>query len=91
MEGPHDDELTWPLKEKFRIKLLNQISDSEHRSNILNYQNTDDRDVTHRVTDGDRADGWGKPEFISNEDLHKTTPTRQYFKDDCLFFQVTKL
>ena len=30
MEGPHDDELTWPLRGKFEIKLLNQISDTLH-------------------------------------------------------------
>ena len=30
MQGPHDDELTWLLKRKFVITLLNQISDSEH-------------------------------------------------------------
>ena len=30
MKGPHDDELTWPLRGEFEIKLLNQISDSEH-------------------------------------------------------------
>ena len=92
MKGPHDDELTWPLREKFKIKLLNQISDSEHHSNTVNYQNADNRDVTSRVTDGHRAAyGWGKTQFISNEDLHKTTPKCQYLKDDCLFFQVTKL
>ena len=30
LKGSHDDELTWPLKGKFEVKLLNQISDSEH-------------------------------------------------------------
>ena len=32
MKGQNDDELTWPLRGKFEIKLLNQISDSEHHS-----------------------------------------------------------
>ena len=32
MRGSHDDELTWPLRGKFKTKLLNQISDSEHHS-----------------------------------------------------------
>ena len=30
MRGIHDDELTWPLKGTFDMKLLNQLSDSEH-------------------------------------------------------------
>ena len=92
MKGPHDDELTWPLRGKFEIKLLNQISDSEHCSKTVNYQNTDNKKITSRVTDGDRAaSALGKAKYFSNEDLHKTTPTCQYLKDDCLFFQVTKL
>ena len=28
MKGPHDDELTWPLRGRFKVKLFNQISDS---------------------------------------------------------------
>ena len=78
---------------KFEIKLLNQISDSEHHSALINYHDIDDNDdVISRVTEDDGAEyGWGDHQFISNEDLHKTTPTCQYLKDDCLFFQVTKL
>ena len=92
MKGSHDDELTWPLRRKLEIKLLNQISDSEHYLVTLNYHDVDDKDVVSRVTEGDRAEyGWGYHQFISNGDLHKTTPTCQYLKDDCLFFQVTKL
>ena len=74
MKGPQDDKLTWPLRGKFEIKLLNQISDSEHHSKTVNYHYTDDEDIVSRVTKGDRATcGWGHHIFISNEDLHKTT------------------
>ena len=88
MKGPHDDELTWPLRGKFEIKLLNQISDSKHHSWSLQYD--DDTNVV-RVTEGNRDEGWGAHRYISNESINKTTPTRQFLKDDCLFFQVTKL
>ncbi|XP_065901944.1 TNF receptor-associated factor 4-like [Dysidea avara] len=91
MKGPHDDELTWPLREKYEFKLLNQISDFEHHSMAMIY---DDRatDVhAGRVIVGDKARGWGKRQFISDEDLHKVTPTCRYLKDDCIFFQVSKL
>ena len=92
MKGPHDDELTWPLSEKLEIKLLNQINDSEHHSKTLPYNdNTSDRSAS-RVTEGNQSKtGWGWARYISNEDLNKITPTCQYFKDNCLFFQVTKL
>ena len=89
MKGPHDDELTWPLKGKFEIKLLNQIGDSEHHSKTMTY---DDDDNVNRVMEGDRAtDSWGYAKYFFNENLYKTTPSVQYLKDDCLFFQVTKL
>ena len=32
MKGINDDNLTWPLQGKFEVKMLNQISDSEHLS-----------------------------------------------------------
>ena len=88
MKGPHDDELAWPLKEKFEIKLLNQISDSEHYCMILHYY--DEENEGCRVTE-DNNQGWGHRQYITNKLLNKITPIRQYLKDDCLFFQVTKL
>ena len=91
MKGPHDDELTWPLRGKFEIKLLNQISDSEHYSLTVTYDDNTPDDCKGRVTGDITKEGWGKPQYISTEDLNKITPTCQYLKDDCLFFQVTKL
>ena len=89
MKGPHDGDLAWPLRGKFEVKLLNQISDSEHHSKTVTYN--DEKDIT-RVIEGDRdTNGWGYSGYISSRDLHKNTPTCQYLKDDCLFFQVTKL
>ena len=86
MKGPHDDELTWPLRGKFEVKLLNQISDCEHHTKKMTFTNNT------RVTIGNRAkSGWGYQQFISKEDLHKVTPTCQYLKDDCIFLQVGKL
>ena len=87
MKGPHDDELTWPLREDFEVKLLNQISDCEHCSDTLGY---DEDGMGSRVTD-DKEVGWGYSKFISHKDLHKVTPTRQYLKNDCIFLQVSKL
>ena len=83
MKGPHDDELTWPLRGNFEVKLLNQISDNEHYSMIIGFDDV-------RVVEGNRATrGWGYQRFISYE--HKSTPACRYLKADCLFFQVTKL
>jgi len=91
MKGPHDDELTWPLREKFEVKLLNQISDCEHRCESVNYDEVDDM-ATDRVTNGDMAtSGCGFYKFISNEDFYKGTPTCQYLKDDSIIFQINRV
>jgi len=90
MKGPHDDKLAWPLREKFQVKLFNQISDCEHYSDIMDYSDAE-FDIAGRVIDGGRGKGWGSPKFIFNEDLTEVTPTCQYLKDDCIFFQVSKL
>ena len=93
MKSPHDDELTWPLRGKFNLKLLNQISDTEHHSKTMDYllDKVPDQ-YAGRVTDSDRAkNGWGYTQFISHKELHKVTPLCQYLKDDCIFLQVSKL
>ena len=77
---------------KFEIKLLNQISDSEHRLRVVTYEDDIKWSSAYRVTQGDQNErGWGHTYFLCNQILRGTTPTCQYLKDDCLFFQVTKL
>ena len=88
-KGPHDDELTWPLRGKFMIKLLNQISDSEHHSVIVTYDNIVPDKCANRVSYMYRAEGWGEPKFISNTNLNKITPTCRFLKGDCLFSKWT--
>ena len=77
------------IRDKFELKLLNQISDNEHLSVIINFI---DSGTEHgrRVKTGDRADkGWGERyKLISNEDLHKVTATCQFLKDNCVYFEV---
>ena len=94
MKGSHDDELTWPLKGKFEIKLLNQVTGraQNHCCQAFDYYKAND--AAQRVTD-DEVDkdkiGLGTSQFISNDNLYKANSSCQYLKDDCLFFQITKL
>ena len=39
MKGPYDDELTWPLRGRFAVTLLNQISDWDHHQIRVSYDN----------------------------------------------------
>jgi len=91
MKGQHDDELIWPLKGKFEVKLLNQITDCEHYSVTVTYDDNTEEDTGGRVTDGGKSRGWGRIQFATKQDLHKVTPTCQYLREDCIFLQVSKL
>ncbi|XP_065901180.1 TNF receptor-associated factor 4-like [Dysidea avara] len=92
MKGPHDDELSWPLREQFEIKLLNQVCDGDHRVLTCNFDDTVPSSISGRVISASRAEvGWGYPKFITIDDLSKNTPDRQYLKSDCVFFQIRKL
>ena len=81
MRGPHDDTLKWPLKETFEIKLLNQIGDTDHYS----------KTITFEAQNNGVSRGKGHTQFISNKDLGVTATKCQFLKDNCVFFQVTKV
>ena len=88
MRGPYDDDLSWPLRGKFEMKLLNQINDIEHHSKNNPYDHDATDDVADRVAKGEKALGWGNEKYISNNDLYKTTASCQYLKSDQVFFQI---
>ena len=66
----------------FAVKLLNQISDSEHYLGDTSSQ-------TKKFFNANAV--WQNDTFISYQDLHKVTATCQFLKDDALFFEVLKL
>ena len=88
LKGPHDDNLLWPLKGKFEIKLLNQINDSKHHSVILAYDDKVDDNIRGRVTNEKVTKGWGFSQFFILENLKEASKACQFLKDDCIFFQV---
>ena len=62
----------------FVVRLLNQISDSEHYLGGTSPQ--------AKKTSGNVV--WQNDYFISYQDLHKDTTTHRFLKDDALFFEV---
>jgi len=92
MKGPYDDELTWPLRERFVVTLLNQFSDRDHYQIKVSYNDDTQTSYSERVIDYDRAaTGNGYDNFISNRDLCKATSTCQYIREDSIFFKIGKL
>ncbi|XP_065901456.1 TNF receptor-associated factor 2-like [Dysidea avara] len=88
-KGSHDGELRWPIKGKLEVKLLNQIDDREHHSVTVTYNSHAQETTTSRITDVNRAVGWGTATLFSTEVIEKVTPTCQYLKDNCIFLQVS--
>ena len=82
MVGPSDDYLQWPFKGKFGITILNQLADKEHTSTVV--------EMTASRVQPPEIKGMkkGRKEFISHADLLKESLSRQYLKDDCVYFRV---
>ena len=82
MKGSHDDGLTWPLRGKFGVKLLNQLQvrDAAHHSETVTFNDDTPSEATYRVMDDARAtEGFGDT----------STSSWQYVKNDSIYFQVT--
>ena len=78
MRGEFDDQLKWPFRGKFQIKLINQDQDEEHLVEIIGFSAVEGERVTHR-------------EYMLNSSCwfidHKTLQPR-YLKNDCLKFRI---
>ena len=82
MEGPYDDMLCWPLKGKFEVKLLNQLSNINHHSVNHNINGRPNRIVSNS---GNTKEIWNHPRFINTAALLGS----DYLRDDSLFFEVS--
>ena len=91
MKGENDDALTWPIKYKCTVTLLNQLKDEGHHTLTINSpEDKDDMHYVSRVLDGDeKGGGWGHPQFIAHTKLDLQERKQcQYLKDDSLYFRV---
>ena len=91
MKGPHDDELPWPITKTFNIKLLNQISNTNHWVRYACFATASYKPISARVT-GDRGEtsiyGRGRFDYIPIKKISKIKPTCQYVKDDSIIFVI---
>ena len=81
MDGPYDYLLKWKLRGKFQVTLLNQISNSMHRS--ASYKVYANRDQSRYF--------WHCEELISHADLFRSSADCQFLKDNSVFFEVCEL
>ena len=90
IKGPHDDELEqsghWPLRGTFTIEILNQISDGDNHSIMVQFHDLLCDGCTNRVLDNVIANsGLGHQQFISHTILYNNG----YMKSDSLIFRVS--
>ena len=90
MRGDNDKNLKWPFKGTIKVSLLNQLEDGQHHTREP-WSPDDDvsEDSSECVTEGERASGWGLPQYIPQQDLiYNRNKNCQYLKDNSLFFRV---
>ena len=91
MRGEFDDHLKWPFQGCVTVAMLNQLEDNNHATCTIPFTKTVEAKYVGRVTDGERASGWGYHTFIAHADLNYTPAKNcQYLKYDCLRFRIIK-
>lgn len=84
-DDPYDVNLAWPLRERFKITLLNQLKDEAHHSKMITYDDSVGNEIAGRVIGNDRSAANQCTQFISNS---KISSTDRFLIDDYMYFQV---
>ena len=89
MRGEHDNQLKWPFRGDIAIQLLNRSRDEGHREKTVPFDDKVGDEYAGRVVGQERAAGFGYDQFIAHTELN--TESKEYLKNDCLKFQITKV
>ena len=88
MKSDHDAILSWPLKKKYTITLIDQQDNEEERKNIVHTMTTGGDDLKKQLFKKPiekENPGYGFANFVS----HATLQTHKYIKDDTVFITVS--
>ena len=91
MKGDYDDTLTWPIRYKCAITLLNQLEDKYHHYVSPITCSEDEETKMNSGITGDKLIGQGRcySDFIPHDQLGLQEDKQcQYLKDDSLYFRV---
>ena len=85
MKGKYDDELAWPMCGTFRITMLNQARDENHREGTICLDGTTG---WNRMSGDEQQRGYSM--FVRHVDLDpkRSDSETQYLVDDTLYFRV---
>ena len=59
MQGEYDNHLKWPFRGEIPVQIVNQAGDHSHIEKVIPYSDETPDDTAGRVTDKERAKGWG--------------------------------
>ena len=89
MRGPFDDHLKWPFRGLISIQIVNQAGDHDHTKETICYNDETPDKYANRMTDQERAKGWGITTFLAHDALHYNAEKKtQYLKDNYLVVSV---
>ena len=93
MMGENDADLRWPFHGQVIVQLINQRSEEEHLEQVVTFDDKVPNSHRNRVIGCQRArNGWGYMRFISHAELAcNDTRAREYLRNDCLKFRITKV
>jgi hypothetical protein len=89
MRGGYDDYLKWPFRGEITIQIVNQAGDHSHVERVIPYNDETPDDTAGRMTDKERAKGWGFLKYLVISDLdNNIAKNTQYLKNGTLMVRV---
>ena len=81
-----------PFRGEITIQIVNQVGDHDHVKYVIRYTDETSDETAGRVTDKERARGWGYFKFLAHDKLQYNAERQtQYLKDNTLHIRVMKV
>ena len=71
----------------FTVQVMNWKGDTQHFERPIEFNDYIPVQYRERVVTGKRAEGWGKQQFMSHDEL--TSSNKQYLHEDKMCFKIS--
>ena len=88
MKGKNDDNLSFPISGIFTVQLLNWKQNNNHHDESIVLDDSIPAEYRQRVSNGERADGWGCRGHLSHSELESSDVDRKYLYEDKMCFRI---
>ena len=89
MKGTNDNKVKWPFTGDISVNLLNWREDKEHVKDIISFDDNVPLQQRSKVTEGERALGFGYLDFIPHSELdYNHSNNTEYVSSDTLCFLI---